>query len=455
MDVIEKLIPPQINLRRYHDVLKDVELTREHGKVQQIVGLIIESEGPGGNVGEICYIFPKDKTKQPVRAEIVGFKSGRVLLMPYGELTGIGPGAEVRSTGFVLKVEVGPQLIGRILNGLGEPIDSKGPIGSGKFYPVYNDPPSPFVRPPIGSPLVTGVKLFDSFLTFGKGQRQGIFAGSGVGKSTTLGMIARETDADINVLTLVGERGRELRDFVEHVLKEKGMGRSVIVVATSDRPALERIKCCYTGTSVAEYFRDQNKDVMFMLDSVTRFAMAQREIGLAVGEPPATKGYTPSVFALLPKLLERPGTAPVGTITALYTVLVDGDDMDEPIADCVRSILDGHIELKRKLGARGIYPCIDLGPSVSRLFNEVTTKDHQKAARAYREAWALYENAEDLISIGAYKPGGNPKLDWAVRNFERMVEFRKQEITDRCPFDDTISKLTALMSSDGSPWYNR
>ena len=453
MDVLEKLSPPNINLKKYHELVQYAELVKEHGKVQQIVGLIVESEGPGGNVGEICYIYPKDRTKPHVRCEIVGFKSGKVLLMPYGELTGIGPGCEVRSSGEILRIEVGPQLIGRILNGLGEPIDGKGPIGTGEYYPVYNDPPNPFVRPPIGTPLITGVKVFDSFLTFGKGQRQGIFAGSGVGKSTTLGMVARETDADVNVLTLVGERGRELRDFIEHVLKEKGMARSVIVVATSDRPALERIKCTYTGTAVSEYFRDQGKDVMLMMDSVTRFAMAQREIGLAVGEPPATKGYTPSVFALLPKLLERAGTAPVGTITGLYTVLVDGDDMDEPIADCVRSILDGHIELKRKLAAQMIYPCIDLGPSVSRLFNEVTTDEHKKAAGAYREAWSKYENAEDLISIGAYKPGGDLKLDWSVRNRERMVEFRKQRITDRCPFDDTIQKLVALMSSDSSPWY--
>ncbi len=455
MDILENLTPPEINLKKYYDVVNDTVLVKEHGKVQQIVGIVIESEGPGGNVGEICYIYPKDKSKPPLRSEIVGFKGGRVLLMPYGELTGIGPGCEVRATGTVLQIEVGDQLIGRIINGLGEPIDGKGPINSGKFYPIYNDPPSPFVRPPIADPLPTGCKLFDAFLTFGKGQRQGIFAGSGVGKSTTLGMIARETAADINVLTLVGERGRELRDFVEHVLKEKGMARSVIVVSTSDRPALERIKCCFTGTTVSEYFRDQGKDVMMMLDSVTRFAMAQREIGLAVGEPPATKGYTPSVFAMLPKLLERPGTAPVGTITALYTVLVDGDDMDEPIADCVRSILDGHIELKRKLAARQIFPCIDLGPSVSRLFGEVTTELHKKAAGAYREAWSLYENAEDLISIGAYKPGGNLKLDWAVRNFDRMVEFRKQRVTDRCPFDETIQNLAELMSSDGSPWYNK
>jgi flagellum-specific ATP synthase len=452
---MDKLTMPEINFNRYREILRHVDLVKEHGKVQQIVGIVVESEGPGGNVGELCYIFPKDKMKPPLRAEIVGFKSSRVLLMPFGELTGIGPGCEVRSTGTVLSIEVGPQLIGRILNGLGEPIDGKGPIGSGKFSGVYNDPPSPFVRPPINKPLATGCKLFDSFLTFGRGQRQGIFAGSGVGKSTTLGMIARETAADINVLTLVGERGRELRDFVENVLKEKGMARSVIVVATSDRPALERIKCCYTGTTVAEYFRDQGKDVMMMMDSVTRFAMAQREIGLAVGEPPATKGYTPSVFALLPKLLERPGTAPVGSITALYTVLVDGDDMDEPIADTVRGILDGHIELKRKLAARQIFPCIDLGPSVSRLFPEVTTDAHKKAAGAYREAWSKYENAEDLIAIGAYKAGGDLKLDWAVKNFERMVEFRKQRVTDRCPFDETISNLIQLMSSDGSPWYNR
>ncbi len=425
---------------------------KNNGKVREITGIIIEAENLSGNIGELCYIISEDRNKEPVRAEITGFRENRVLLMPFGELTGIGPGCEVRATGNVLQVEAGEQLIGRVLNGLGEPIDGKGPINSGVFYPVYNDPPTPFVRPPINKPLPTGCKVFDSFLTFGKGQSLSMFAGGGVGKSTTIGLIARETAADINVLIFPGERGRELRDFVEHVLKEDGLARSVIVVATSDRPAIERIKCFYTGTAIAEYFRDHGKDVMMMVDSVTRFAIAQREMGLATGEQPVIKGYTPSVFTVLQKLMERLVSTSAGTITSLYTVLVDGD-MDDPVAECVRSNTDGHIVLKRKLAARQIFPCIDLNLSANRLFNEVTTEDHKKAAHAYCEAWLLYEDAEDLISIGAYKAGGNPKLDWAVKNFERIAEFRKQKLSDICPFDTTIKNLIELMSSDESPWY--
>ncbi|MEQ8188079.1 MAG: FliI/YscN family ATPase [Candidatus Eremiobacterota bacterium] len=420
--------------------------------VRQITGSVVETEELSGNTGDLCYIIPEDKDKEPVRAEIIGFREKKALLMPFGELTGIVPGCEVRVTGNVLQVEVGEQLTGRILNGLGEPLDGKGPINSGKFYPVYNDCPDSSVRLPVTKPLSTGCKVIDSFLTFGKGQRLGLFAGGGMGKSTTLGLIARENGADINVLILVGERGREVRELVEHVLKEKGMARSVIVVATSDRPAIERIKCCYTGMAIAEYFRDQGKDVMMMVDTLIRFAMAQREIGLARGEKPETKGYTSSVFTVLSKLLNRPVSTGTGTITSIYTVLVDGDD-EEPVAVSVKSALDGHIKLKRKLAHKQIFPCIDIVASESRFFNELTTEEHKKAARAYIEAWSLYEDAEDLISIGAYKAGGEPKLDWAVKNFERMAEFRKQRLSEICPFDTTIKNLIELMSSGESPWY--
>ncbi len=426
-------------------------MAMDNSTVRQITGSVVETEDLSGNTGDLCYIMPEDKDKKPVRAEIIGLAEKRALLMPFGELTGIVPGCEVKRTGNLLQVEVGEQLIGRILNSLGEPIDGKGPVNSGIFYPVYNDAPGSSVRP-VNKPLFTGCKVIDSFLTFGKGQSLGLFAGGGVGKSTTLGLIARENAADINVLILVGERVREVRDLVEHVLKEKGMARTVIVVTTSDRPAIERIKCCYTGMAIAEYFRDQGKDVMMMVDTLTRFAMAQREIGLARGEKPETKGYTPSVFTVLSKLLNRPVSTGTGTITSIYTVLVESDD-EEPVAITVQSAMDGHIKLKRKLAHKQIFPCIDIMASESRFFNELTTEEHKKAARAYREAWSLYENAEDLISIGAYKAGGNQKLDWAVKNFERMAEFRKQKLSDICPFDTTIKNLIDLMSSDESPWY--
>ncbi|MEQ8172483.1 MAG: FliI/YscN family ATPase [Candidatus Eremiobacterota bacterium] len=426
----------------------------DNSTVRQITGSVVETEELSGNIGDLCYIIPEDKNKEPVRAEIIGFREKKALLLPFGELADIVPGCKVRVTGNVLQVEVGEQLIGRILNGLGEPIDGKGSINSGIFHPVYNDCPDSSVCLPVNKPLSTGCKVIDSVLTFGKGQRLGLFAGGGMGKSTTLGLIARENGADINVLIFVGERGRELRDLVEHVLKEKGLGRSVIIVATSDRPAIEKIKCCYTGIAIAEYFRDNGKDVMMMVDTVTRFAMAQREIGLATGEKPEAKCYTPSVFTVLSKLLNRPASTGTGTITSLYTVLVDGDDMDEPVAASVHSALDGHIKLKRKLVYQQIFPCIDIAASKSPFFKEITTEEHKKAARAYLEAWSLYEDAEDLISIGAYKAGGNPKLDWAVKNFERIAEFRKQKLSDICPFDTTIKNLIELMSSDESPWYS-
>lgn len=435
----------KIDFSSYYAALDTTELVKLHGKVTQVIGLTIESEGPAVKVGDICNIFRKGSL-EPVLAEVVGFKANRVLLMPLGDMGGIGPGSEVRATGKPLMVKVGPKLLGRVLDGLGNPIDSKGPLEYETEYPIYNDPPNPFTRPTIKHKLALGVRALDATITFGKGQRVGIFAGSGVGKSTTLGMIARNTAADINVLALVGERGRELRDFIEKDLGEAGLRRSVVVVATSDRPALVRMKGAYVGTTVAEYFRDQGKDVLLMMDSVTRFAMAQREVGLAVGEPPATKGYTPSVFALLPKLLERSGTSSKGTITAIYTVLVEGDDMNEPIADTVRSILDGHVVLSRKIAHENRYPAVDVLQSISRLFPAICSKEHQEAAGRLREVLSIYKENEDLINIGAYKDGSNPKVDYAKAMIDNVYGFLKQTIDEPAPMDETLNRLITMMT---------
>lgn len=439
----------QIKLSKYYKILETTPLVKLHGKVTQVIGLVIESEGPGGNVGELCYIYSKN-LREPIKAEIVGFRNNKVLLMPLGEMRGIGPGCEVRATGSSLTVKVGPQLLGRILNGLGEPIDGKGPLELTDEYPILNAPPNPITRPRITEHLATGVRVFDSVLTLGKGQRIGIFAGSGVGKSTVLSMIARNTEADINVIGLIGERGRELRDFIERDLGEEGLKRSVVVCATSDQPALIRLKGAYVATAIAEYFRDQGMDVMFMMDSVTRFAMAQREVGLAVGEPPATKGYTPSVFALLPKLLERSGTSSKGTITGIYTVLVEGDDMNEPIADTVRSILDGHIVLSRAIAHQNRYPAVDVLQSVSRLFSEITTKEHKEAAAKIREILGIYKKNEDLINIGAYQDGSDSKVDYAKSMIYKVYDFLKQGITEKAPFNETLKSMCQLVSVSDS-----
>jgi flagellum-specific ATP synthase len=433
-----------VDLSRYERAVEVTPTIKMHGRVTQVIGLTIESEGPSVQMGELCYIY--DREGKFIRAEVVGFKNNKVMLMPLGEMRGIGPGCEVRATGKPLCVRVGPKLLGRVLDGLGNPIDGKGPLEWEKEVPIYAEPPNPITRPRIDQPLPLGVRVLDALLTFGKGQRVGIFAGSGVGKSTTLSMIARNTAADINVLSLIGERGRELRDFLERDLGEEGLARSVVVCATSDQPALVRLKGAYTGTAVAEYFRDQGMDVMLMMDSVTRFAMAQREVGLAVGEPPATKGYTPSVFALLPKLLERSGTSPRGTITAIYTVLVEGDDMNEPIADTVRGILDGHIVLNRKIAHKNRYPAVDVLQSVSRLFPEITSPEHQEAAGKLRNVLATYQDNEDLITIGAYQKGSNPRVDYAVQMIDSVFNFLKQGIYEPAPFEETINTLIQMMS---------
>ncbi len=379
---------------KYIGMLESVDLVRQNGKVRQVIGVVIESMGPHMAVGETCHIQYK-RTAEPVLAEVVGFRDSKVLIMPLGDLMGIGAGSEVVALGKPLEIGVGDQLLGRVLDGLGQPIDEKGRVVAQKRAQIIAAPPAALSRKRITQPLSLGIRAIDGMMTCGKGQRVGIFAGSGVGKSTILGMIARNTAADVNVIALIGERGKEVRDFIERDLGEEGLRRSVVIVSTSDQHALVRIKAAFVATTVAEYFRDQGLDVMFMMDSVTRFAMAQREVGLAIGEPTTTRGYTPSVFALLPKLLERAGTAQSGTITGLYSVLVDGDDMNEPVADAVRSILDGHIVLSRQLAAANHYPAIDVLGSVSRVMPNVTDANHASAASALRDVLATYREAED------------------------------------------------------------
>lgn len=413
---------------------------KKSGRVTQVIGLTIESNGPDAKLGEICHLYPTN-SDEPIEAEVVGFKDNRVLLMPLNELTNIGPGCRVVATGHPLKVKVGSNILGQVLDGLGNPLDGSSlPKGLIPFN-TENQPPNPMTRPRISEPISVGVKAIDGLLTVGKGQRIGIFAGSGVGKSTLMGMIARNTTADINVICLVGERGREVRDFIERDLGPEGLKRSVVVVATSDQPALQRIKAALTATAIAEYFREQGKNVMLMMDSVTRFAMAQREVGLAVGEPPAQKGYTPSVFAMLPKLLERSGTSDKGSITAFYTVLVDGDDMNEPIADTTRGILDGHIVLDRKIAHKGQYPAINTLQSVSRVMNEIVPYEHRKAAEKLRSLLASYQASEDLINVGAYKRGANKDIDQAIAMYPTVLEFLKQETYDAPSFEETNDLL--------------
>ncbi len=432
-----------IDLTKYLESIRTTETIQMNGKVTQIIGLLIESQGPLVQLGELCTIHPRSLT-EPVPAEVVGFRHDRVLLMPLGEMQGIGPGCEVRAAHKMCSIKVGTQLLGRIIDGLGNPLDDKGPILSEWEYPLQAPPPSPLSRPRIYDPLSVGVRAIDGMLTLGRGQRVGIMAGSGVGKSTLLGMIARNTEADISVIALVGERGREVREFVERDLGEEGLKRSVVVVATSDQPALLRIKCAMAATAIAEYFRDQGKNVMLMMDSVTRFAMAQREVGLTVGEPPATRGYTPSVFATLPRLLERAGTGEKGSITGIYTVLVDGDDMNEPIADSVRSILDGHIVLSRSIAAMNHFPAIDVLNSVSRLMLEIVTNEQWQASQKLRSIMAVYKEAEDLINIGAYATGSNPAIDEAIGMIQQVREFLQQQVYERSSMEQTVQRLTEL-----------
>lgn len=428
---------------KYLHLIHNTASMKFNGKITQIIGLVIESQGPSVNLGELCYIYPRTG-QEPIPAEVVGFRQNRVLLMPIAEMQGIGPGCDVVSAQQTMKVTVGMQLLGRILDGLGNPIDGRGPLNSSTSYPLQAMPPSPLSRRRINERLSVGVRAIDSLLTMGKGQRVGIMAGSGVGKSTLLGMIARNTEADISVIALVGERGREVREFIERDLGEEGLKRSVVVVATSDQPALVRLKGALTATSIAEYFRDQGLNVLLMMDSVTRFAMAQREVGLTVGEPPATRGYTPSVFAMLPKLLERSGTGEKGSITGIYTVLVDGDDMNEPIADAVRGILDGHIVLSRDLAAQNHYPAIDVLASVSRVMLEIVDQEHWQAAQRLRTILATYREAEDLINIGAYVRGSNPQIDCAIELIQPAKAFLQQQVYEASSLRDTVMHLMQL-----------
>lgn len=420
-------------------------LVQRTGRVAHIAGLVIESNGPSVPVGELCYIH-SNNGETPIPAEVVGFKEKRILLMPIGELERIGPGNRVIASGSPLTVGVGMGLMGRILGGLGEPMDGKGPLNVEERVSIYNSPPDPLTRSRIKEVLETGVRAIDGMLTFGQGQRLGIFAGSGVGKSTLMGMIARNSGAEVNVIALIGERGREVREFIEKNLGEEGMKKSVIVSVTSDKPALLRVKGAYIASSVAEYFRDRGMRVLLMMDSVTRFANAQREIGLAIGEPPTSKGYTPSVFALLPKLLERSGTGTKGSITGLYTVLVDGDDMNEPIADAVRGILDGHVVLSRAMASQNHYPAIDILESVSRCMDDIITGEHRKAAQMLKAVYATYKEAEDMINIGAYAKGSNKKIDYALSVIDAINEYLKQDMATNGNFNESISKLSALFT---------
>ena len=430
----------------FQEITKRIEKIipyKYQGTVSRVVGLTIEAEGIKAAVGEVCIIY--NIKKDIIRCEVVGFKEDTVILMPLGELVGIAPGCKVEPLGHPLSVNCGEHLLGQILDGLGNPFDGES-NEKGVSYPLEAMPPDPLKRKRIDTILPTGVRAIDGLLTMGEGQRVGIFAGSGVGKSTTLGMIAREAKGDINVIALIGERGREVRDFIERDLGEEGMKRSVIVCATSDQSALVRLKGAFTATAIAEYFRDQGKKVILMMDSVTRFAMAQREIGLAIGEPPATKGYTPSVFSMLPKLMERAGTSDKGSITAFYTVLVDGDDFNEPIADAVRGILDGHIVLSRDLAAKNHYPAIDILKSVSRLMSEIADKDHKENASKLRDLLATYNNSEDLINIGAYVKGSNPNIDKAIECHDLILGFLKQGIDESSSFNEVKEGLLKSIS---------
>ena len=436
---------PRLNLEKCHQVIEKTVTWKQKGRISQVVGLTIE-DWPHTSLGELCHIRPNAAGSFELLAEVVGFRGNRTLLMPLGELDGISPGCEITASGKRLSVPVGVGLVGRVLNGLGEPMDNLGPLLAESEYPVMNSPPNPLERTRITEVLSLGIKAIDGLNTLGKGQRIGIMAGSGVGKSTLLGMIARNTTADINVIALIGERGREVREFLERDLGEEGLKRSVVVVATSDQPALVRIKGAFLATSIAEYFRDRGCDVLMLMDSITRFALAQREVGLAIGEPPTTRGFTPSVFALLPKLLERAGTAATGSITGLYTVLVEGDDMNEPVTDAVRGIVDGHIVLNRELAAMNRYPAIDVLHSVSRLMTEVTSEEHLEMATRFRSLLAVYEDAKDLIDIGAYKPGSNPRIDESIRHIERCQEFLRQGVHERLTIGDILQELKEAVS---------
>lgn len=422
---------------------KTADGLRIYGRVAQVVGLVIESTGPDAKIGDICSI--ELGSKNDVRAEVVGFRNSRLLLMPFGEMNGVRAGCVVRNTAHALLAPAGDSLLGRVLNGLGDPIDGA-PIGDVDRVSIYQDAPDALRRRMITAPMQTGVKAIDALSTIGIGQRIGVFSGSGVGKSTLLGMIARSTRADVNVIALIGERGREVREFIQNDLGEEGLRRSVVVVATSDQPALVRIKAAFTATAIADWFRRHGRNVMLMMDSITRFATAQRELGLAIGEPPSTRGYTPSVFAILPKLLERAGNSDVGSVTGIYTVLVEGDDNNEPVADTARSILDGHIVLDRRLANSGHYPAIDVCGSLSRVMANIVDSAHVSAANRFRELVTAYREIEELVAIGAYQQGAKPLADEAIAKWPLISGFLRQTKDEAAPLEQTVNELMEIVN---------
>ena len=433
-----------IDLTKYRARVEGINPIKMYGKVSQVVGLTIEGHGPATTIGEICDIFPQ-RDGISLTTEVVGFRDNKVLLMPLGDMQGIGPGSRIAKRNQKAVLGVGDSLLGRVIDSLGNPMDDKGPIDVHKDRSIYSTPINPLQRKRIKAPIDLGIRAITGVLTCGKGQRMGILAGTGVGKSVLLGMIARNTNADVNVIALIGERGREVREFIEKDLGDEGLRRSVIIVATSDQPPLIRMRGAYAATTVAEYFRDQGKHVVLMMDSLTRFAMAQREVGLAIGEPPTTKGYTPSVFSILPKLLERAGTCSnEGSITGLYTVLVEGDDISEPIADAVRSILDGHIILSRELAAQNHYPSIEVLNSISRSMIDIVTPKHRELANKLISTLATYRKAEDLINIGAYVKGSNPGIDYAIEMIDGINGYLKQGIEEKVEMGESISQLEKL-----------
>ncbi len=435
-----KPIPYQLYSKR----IGEISTVRQSGRVVQIIGLVVESLGPAVSIGDLCQI-ENPETGETIKAEVVGFRDNRILMMPLGSVSGITPGSIVISTGEQIRVPVGDEMIGRVIGGLGEPIDSLGPLLCTQSRIIESTPIPALRRTRITKPIRTGIKAIDIMAACGRGQRMGIFAGSGVGKSVLLGMIARGSSSDVNVIALVGERGREVREFIEKDLGKEGLKRSVVVAVTSDQPSLIRIKGAHVATAIAEYFRDQGKNVMLLMDSVTRIAIAQREIGLAIGEPPATKGYTPSVFAMLPRLLERAGTNEKGSITGLYTVLVEGDDFNEPISDAVRSILDGHVALSRKLAAVNQYPAVDILDSISRLMIDVSQPEHLQLAAKVREIVATYRESEDLINIGAYVKGSSAKIDYAISKINEINQFFRQNIEESSDFETSVKILHEIL----------
>ncbi|MDH5457675.1 MAG: FliI/YscN family ATPase [Nitrospinota bacterium] len=434
-----------INLKKYQSFVDHISFVKKRGRVICVTGLIIEGDGPPVSVGSLCTIISNQRDKK-IDAEVVGFRDNKILLMPLGEMTGIEPGSIIESKDEYPLFNVSDGLLGRILDGNGNPLDGKGPIPMGVDYPIFGNPGNPLEKNRVREPLDVGIRAINALMTCGKGQRLGIMAGTGIGKSILLGMIARNTSAEVNVVALIGERGREVKEFIEENLGEEGLKKSVVIAAASDQPPLVRLRGAFIAHTIAEYFRDRGKDVLLTMDSVTRFALAQREIGLSVGEPPTTRGFTPSVFSMLPKLMERAGTSSgKGTITGLYTVLVEGDDLTEPISDSVRAILDGHIVLSRRLSSHNHYPAIDVLESISRLMIDVVSKEQINLARQFKDILATYREAEDLINIGAYAQGSNPKIDLAIQKFEAFNQFLRQDIGESAPMQDSINRLQQIV----------